>query len=144
MVPNFNVGCSEDVLGTALVPARAGQEVSDLREELMPGRPVTTLRVIGPKEASIRLPKYRADKWNKILRRRTMVPDAGREEVLDKITVKFGDGREADFKLCNGRPPFLDPVLFEDGRQIDLLDVAGKVQGVYAFSTGHVVTIQVF
>jgi hypothetical protein len=39
-------------------------------------------------------------------------------DTLYSVTVKFADGFFADIKLCNGTPPFVDAVLFdEDGMQ---------------------------
>ena len=49
-------------------------------------------------------------------------------------TAKFGNGIEADIKLCSGdRNYFIDPVLFKDDSEVNVLDVEDEILGDYLF-----------
>lgn len=67
--------------------------------------------------------------------------DAGREEILKTFTAKFGDGFEADLKVCNGDPPFLDAVLFRDGHEVAVIEPTDRLDGKHVFDEDHVVVV---
>lgn len=48
---------------------------------------------------------------------------AKRDAVLHVFTVDFGGGIEADIKVCNGDTgPWVDAVLFDQGREVQILE----------------------
>lgn len=69
---------------------------------------------------------------------------AGPDDVLYAFTARFDDGWEADIKVCNGDPPFIDPVLFNNsGYEVRCLQDDGvHVEGEYHFDDSHVVVIE--
>ena len=50
---------------------------------------------------------------NALLRREDKCPET--EEVPYTFTAIFDNGFEADIKVVNANPPYVDPVLFDDG-----------------------------
>ena len=83
-------------------------------------------------EKTILVPKAELDEINRLLSLITM-PDTGADEVIKTCTAVFHDGIEADIKVCNGDPPFVDPVLFQDGGQVAVMEVAEELDGEYIF-----------
>ena len=61
--------------------------------------------------------------------------DSETEETPYTFTAKFSDGLEADIKVVNANPPYIDAVLFDqDGNELMCLDVCdGPVEGEYWF-----------
>ena len=71
------------------------------------------------------------DFCTRFLARATSDPEC--EDVPIKFTANFGDGIEADIKVCNGDPPYVDPVLFAAGNEVSVLDCDDDVQGSFPF-----------
>ena len=81
----------------------------------------------------VSLPDIR--EFNHILSMGEKSSDYGKDEVIFCKTAKFDGGVEADIKLCNGDPPFIDAVLFEDGCEVGVLDCGfEEIEGEYYFS----------
>ena len=60
--------------------------------------------------------------------------DPESEDVPLTLTANFGNGIEADIKLCNGDSPYVDAVLFDDGSEVHVLEVSDTIEGEYCFS----------
>lgn len=60
----------------------------------------------------------------------------GDRGCVKKFTAVFTDGVEVDIKVCNSfeGTPFVEPILFRNGRQIGELDVRDRLAGEYIFS----------
>lgn len=86
------------------------------------------------KTETIKVPSTEADIIQRWLDSEKPISEAGRCEVVTTYTAKFGDGIEADIKVCNSESsPYIDAVLFEDGFEIGLLDVSDVLLGEYIF-----------
>jgi hypothetical protein len=85
------------------------------------------------KTITISIPKKEVKEMNAIARRSTPLPDTGECEVIKTYTADFGNGWEADIKVCNGDPPFIDPVLFENGNEVAVIEVTDTLEGEYIF-----------
>ena len=83
-------------------------------------------------EKTISIPQKEIDEMNRLLSLPTM-PDTGPDEVIKTYTAQFHDGIEIDIKVCNAEPPFVDPVMFQDGGQVSVMEVADEVDGEYTF-----------
>ena len=70
---------------------------------------------------------------NRIARRKTPLPDCKDTSTIRIYTADFGDGWDADIKVCNGDPPFIEPVLFRNGGEVMCLDVTDTLDGDYGF-----------
>jgi len=55
------------------------------------------------------------------------------DETIERFTAEFPDGVEADIKVCNGDTPYVDPVLFLNGSEVQVLDVCEDLLGEYEF-----------
>lgn len=68
---------------------------------------------------------------NRILERKSKLDDTKEDLVIETFTGTFPNQCQADIKVCNGNPPYIDPVLFdENGIEISLLEPDdGPVQG---------------
>lgn len=86
--------------------------------------------------ATITVDKNKLKELNKILRRRTQHPEYKRDSVIETFTADFGDGYQADIKVCNGEGPYVDPVLFDEGCEATTGDVTDKLDGEYQFDYG--------
>lgn len=77
------------------------------------------------------LNKKAVKKVNAVLRARKRVPS--KKDVLFSITARWPDGTQADIKLVNGDPPYIDPVLFDEhGEEIALGEPEAKtIEGTY-------------
>ena len=85
-------------------------------------------------EKRLRVDKDLADRIQMLMDMDEQVPDAGRDEVLHVFTVGFGDGIEADIKVCNGDTgPWIDAVLFDQGHEVGLLEPGTVLLGKYPF-----------
>ena len=61
----------------------------------------------------------------------------GSDGTIKTYTADFGDGIEADIKVCDAdreSTPFVDAVLFDHGSQVDVLEVADDLIGEYIFT----------
>jgi hypothetical protein len=81
---------------------------------------------------TIKVPEAEMSEMNGLLSLETM-PDSGPYEVVKTYTADFGDGWQADIKVCNGEPPYVDPVLFLDGNEITCIEIADNLNGEYHF-----------
>jgi hypothetical protein len=64
--------------------------------------------------------------------------------TLATYTAIFEDNVEADIKVCKGNPPFVDAVLYEDGSEVELIEVTDELLGEYMFFyNGKVYTVVV-
>jgi hypothetical protein len=61
-------------------------------------------------QVTVHLDRARYQRWQKVLRRKT--PIKGVDDILDTVTMGFPDLFCVVVKLCNGRPPYVDVVLF--------------------------------
>lgn len=72
--------------------------------------------------------------------------DAGPYEVLECFTADFGDGIKADIKVVNAdNGPFIDPVLFHNGREVFVGEVEYQIVQEFCFEynkTEYVVKIK--
>jgi hypothetical protein len=57
--------------------------------------------------------------------------------TFETYTGKFSNGVEVDIKVCDGDPPFVDPVLFEDGCELATGEVRDALLGEYRFKVGE-------
>jgi len=48
-------------------------------------------------------------------------------------TGKFPNGIEVDIKVCEGNPPFVDPVLYDDDSELAVGEVRDDLLGVFRF-----------
>lgn len=56
------------------------------------------------------------------------------DTIIEKFIFSFGDQIEADIKVCSGQNNcFIDPVLFEDGFEVGLLEPEFDLLGEYVF-----------
>lgn len=97
-------------------------------------------------EVVVEINPQRLAQANKWLRRKRGLPDAGRDEILDCISVpvdEFFDVEAnevrvvtADIKVCNSDQssgPFVDPVLFVNGIEHQTIEVCDALDGEYHF-----------
>ena len=64
--------------------------------------------------------------------------EAGGDEVIRTFTARFSDGYEADIKVCNGDPPYVDAVLFDpNGCEAHVLATSDSLLGKYLFQHGE-------
>ena len=72
---------------------------------------------------------------DKLVTLQEYLDSSGEDQVgtVEKFIANFGKGFEADVKVCQGDPPFVDAVLFEDGNEVDLLNVGDTLAGTYQF-----------
>lgn len=83
---------------------------------------------------TLRVPLPQIREVNSILASGQEDEQSGYDEVIFCKTAKFDDGVEADIKVCNGDPPFVDAVLFYDGFEVCILDtVFESIEGEYYF-----------
>tara|TARA_B100001123_G_scaffold360949_1_gene417260 strand:- start:130 stop:429 length:300 start_codon:yes stop_codon:yes gene_type:complete len=62
--------------------------------------------------------------------------------TIQTYTASFSDGVEADVKVCEGNPPFVDAVLYEDGCEVQIREVSDELLGKYQFFyNGKVYTV---
>ena len=48
-------------------------------------------------------------------------------------TAIFSGDVEADIKVCDGDPPFIDAVLYDAGSEVELMEVSDELLGDYEF-----------
>jgi hypothetical protein len=84
-------------------------------------------------KATVMMTREQMADWNEVLEGEIPSTRCGHDDVMDVITATFvGTNIEADIKLCNGDPPYVDPVLFEDGVEICAGEPSG-LQESYTF-----------
>ena len=81
----------------------------------------------------LKIPGYEVTAMQKFLDR------TGRDKVRTEktYTAQFGDKGEGDIevdiKVCEGDPPFVDAVLFQDNSEIGVLEPDDTLVGEYVF-----------
>lgn len=84
---------------------------------------------------TIRIPKAEVSKIENFLGKGTLLEDR-------IYTAIFGNKIEADIKICNCNPPFIDAVLFQDGCEIQVCEPEfDRITGEYLFD-GYTVVIE--
>ena len=53
--------------------------------------------------------------------------------TIQTYTASFNGGVEADIKVCDGNPPFVDAVLYDGGSEVQLTEVSDELLGEYQF-----------
>jgi len=94
----------------------------------------------------IEISKTEADAMQKILDLQYSGPECDRDGLFATYSAEFGDGWEADIKVCNGDGPYIDAILFHDGHQAQVLDISEKLVGEFRFvveGTEYIVEIKV-
>lgn len=86
----------------------------------------------------IEIPTDELKEMNKILNLKRASVNHKKDEVIKTYTAKFGEKIEADIKVCNGDSPYVDAVLFEDGNEVDVLEVSEILLGDYEFEHSNV------
>jgi hypothetical protein len=81
------------------------------------------------KRATIELPAHQLQSLQEFLDS----PGEDRVATLATFTADFGNGIEADIKVCQGDPPFVDAVLFDNGCEVCLREVSDRLEGEYLF-----------
>jgi len=62
------------------------------------------------------------------------VENAGRKWKMNNFVANFGNGIEADIKLCNGdNGTWIDSVLFNHGSEVQVLEPRNTLEGEYSF-----------
>ncbi len=85
----------------------------------------------------MKIPRKELDYYNRLLAMTEV--DFEKEQIsedstLQTYTVDFGNGIEADIKVCAGQTNlFVDPVLFHNGSEVCVLETADEVDGEYFF-----------
>jgi len=91
----------------------------------------------------IGIPKAEARKMQKILNGKELTSKQMFNVCgsLSRDTIKtytacfkssaFDTQMEMDIKVCNGDTPFVDAVLFDDGHEVDVMDVSDTLLGEY-------------
>lgn len=93
-----------------------------------------TSQVSSSVEVTIYIPDKLADEMEKILAiTEGYYEPFDHDGTIETFTVKFGAVIEADIKVCNGDTPYVDPVLFENGCEVQVLDPAEDLLGTYEF-----------
>ena len=87
---------------------------------------------------TLRLPLHQIREINEILSAGHEDEQSSSDAVIYCQTAKFDDGVEADIKICNGDPPYVDAVLFFDGNEVCILDASFEhIEGEYHFKYDH-------
>ena len=84
---------------------------------------------------SVRLDQAQQEFLDKFLKLKTGDPKC--EDVPFMVTLDFGGGIQADIKCCNGSHdsgPYVDPVLFDNGHEVQSLEVRDTFVGLYWFT----------
>ena len=94
-------------------------------------------------EEKVLLKTWWKDECNRLLDG-PCVTDTKRDAVLQKFSIPFGNGYEADIKVCNGGSgPWIDAVLF-DGRGCEVAVTepgGGPIEGEYVWQVGDTYTL---
>ncbi len=85
-------------------------------------------------DATIIVPRDEVEQMQDILDGDCLAND----EVVKTYTATFDNGYQADIKVVDGCPPFVDPVLFnEHGQEICTIEIADNLCGEYKFCVGE-------
>lgn len=88
---------------------------------------------------TIKIPSSELKEMNQILSRTEKSPDYKDATTIKSYTANFGNGIEADIKVVNGDGPYVDPVLFKDGYEVNTLqDPSECLDGEYIFEYKNV------
>lgn len=87
-------------------------------------------------EATIAIPADEAKEMQAILDGEA--DNEGNDEVVNTYTAEFPNKWQADIKVVDAEPPYVDPVLFnENGQEVACIEVADKLIGEYEFAIGE-------
>ena len=65
------------------------------------------------------------------------IPWDGKQiQTVYSYTVDFGEDVEADIKVCNGSPPYVDAVLFVHGCEVCVAEPSDSLLGEYHLEDG--------
>lgn len=80
------------------------------------------------------IPRSKVKLYQKLIDNNQMYDGCGRDQVIEIFTARFDEHLEADIKVCNSSDgPWIDPVLFYNGYQVDLLEPDFELLGIYEF-----------
>lgn len=83
---------------------------------------------------TIKIPQQQVDEINKVLAAGEPDTQSDKDGTIYVFSVSFGNGYEVDIKVCNGDPPYIDPVLFLNGSDACILEPdAESIEGEYEF-----------
>ena len=68
-----------------------------------------------------------------ILDKNSFDEESDRDGVIHTFTADFGNGWQADIKVCNSDGPYVDPVLFLDGYEMCVGEITNTLLGEYDF-----------
>ena len=72
--------------------------------------------------------------WQAALDDNRVYPGHAEDAVLACYTVDFGEGIQADIKVCNGDSgPWIDAILFDQGHEVQVLEPSTVLLGSYKF-----------
>lgn len=57
-------------------------------------------------------------------------------DTIAAFSADFGDGIEAEIKVCNGEPPFVDAVLYHDGNEVAQAGPSDALEELFSFTYG--------
>lgn len=91
---------------------------------------------------TVTLGKARVQRWKKALKRKTPIKlGLVQEDTLDAVTTTFTDGYCVSVKLSNGRPPFIDVVLFSPKGNETTAVICETPLGEVELDKKHTITI---
>lgn len=94
------------------------------------------------KKATLQVPSAEAGQVERILQGTTKWN--GREDYITGFIVDFGGGVQVDVTVLNGEPPYVDVVLFDEGREVMTGTVRDCLLGTSSFFyNGGLYTVEV-
>lgn len=97
-------------------------------------------------ERTLKIKPHELDKWNTYMATGEVVPDLPKEECVACWTADFGDGIEADLKVCTAsdRTVWCECVLFDNGCEVGCSGVDDDLNGEWYFDyNGSKYTVKV-
>lgn len=49
--------------------------------------------------------------------------------AFETFTAEFDNDLEVDVKVCNGRPPYVDSIMFKNGYEVSVTEVSERLLG---------------
>ena len=86
--------------------------------------------------STIQIPQKELDEMNTILLNE-LNPNIKENDVIKTYTANFSEPNQeikVDIKVINGDTPYVDPVLFDDGSSLTMIDVRDQLDGEYVFN----------
>ena len=83
----------------------------------------------------LKIEKSLANKIQEMINTNNIRNEDFQDGIYKTFTIDFGNNIEADIKVCIGddRTVFIDPVLFDNGSEVCLIDVSFEFLGEYIF-----------